>query len=587
MVYNYIQLNVTYLYGEIMLDFGLYGISVVVFFFHSFLSLYLCNALSDKMRVPKIFSYIICVLNGLTAYFFVKSNYSNPMIFYIICSVGYLVQYSILFSGRFLGRVGVAFGSLLHLFVLRAIIIASTSLYYGTSMRDIYFNTDLLPWINVFSFATQIITLVLFIKIIPLKTIKVIINNKEFFNSLLLFIILLVIFMAYSSNLFLMEFFSVSLTSQVIFAACVVILFFYIVVLHFIKIFNLGLYKEHIEELEQRIEKERSLAAAVLNFATVVMEVNCMNDKIQLLLINSIEMSTGRLPGLVEFFGTRLRLFAHEEDSDKILSISTESLIEDFENGITEREIEYRSQKMEPAAEHLGVKSSGDEYFWFRMRVNTRVDEEANAIIALITIGEIHDEKEEVLALQSMTETDELTGLYNKKAFAKKVDEYLLSGGKGALYMFDIDNFKGINDNMGHSVGDDVLREVSVKIPSVFREIDIVGRIGGDEFVAFLKGTVDKSTITGKAKKICADIKKTYTAENKVSIQISSSIGIALAPKDGHSFDSLFSLADLAMYGSKSKGKDTYTMYEAGLIEGFKPQEREAYMRLKATQQDE
>ncbi len=421
----------------------------------------------------------------------------------------------------------------------------------------------------------------------PLHIIKAFIANKEFFNNLLFFVTLLVVYMTYNSNIFLIDFYSVNLAVQVIVIALVASILFLIRIIHYIKLFNLGLYKEKIKELEKTIEKERSFAAAVLNFATVVMEVNCMKDKIELLLINSVEMNPHRLPGLVEFLGTRLILFAHEEDADKILKISPESLIEDFISGITEREIEYRSQKMEPAAEHLGVKSCGEEYYWFRMRLSTRVNEETDEIIALITIGEIHEEKEEVLALKTLTETDQMTGLYNKEAFITSVNEHLQAGGKGALFMFDIDNFKGINDNMGHAMGDEVLREVSGKISTLFRDNDIVGRIGGDEFVAFLKGTVNQNTIKNKAKKICSDIRKTYTAENKVSIDISSSIGIALAPKDGVDFESLFSFADLAMYASKSSGKNTFTLYDKNLVEGFKPQEREAYMRQRAEKHEE
>ncbi len=564
-----------------------YLISVVVFFVNTFISLYLYNALSETMRFHKVSLYIVCLINGLTAVFMLKSNYASPMIFYIVCSLGYIIEYTILFKGRLAGKVGVALGSLLHLFVIRAIVISVVSISQGISMYEIYNSSDILPWINLLSFAIQIITLILFIKIVPLPTVKIIINNNDFFYNLLLFVVLLAVYMTYQSNMFLIDYFSTNLAIQVIVIAIVALLLFYIIILHFIRLFELGLYKEKIEELEKRIEKERSFASAVLNYATVVMEINCMKDKIELLHINSIEMNPHRLPGLVEFLSTRLVLFSHGDDADKILKISPESLIDDFVSGITEREIEYRSQKMEPATEHLGVKSSGDEYFWFRMRINTRVNEETDEIIALITIGEIHDEKEEVLALKTMTETDQMTGLYNKKAFITNVNEYLHSGGKGALYMFDIDNFKGINDNMGHAMGDEVLRDVSKKISTLFRDNDLVGRIGGDEFIAFLKGTVNQTTIKDKAKKVCNDILKTYTAENKVSIDISSSIGISIAPRDGVDFESLFAVADLAMYASKSKGKNTFTIYDKELVEGFKPQEREAYMRFKAQKHEE
>ncbi len=294
-------------------------------------------------------------------------------------------------------------------------------------------------------------------------------------------------------------------------------------------------------------------------------------------------MPIGHLPSLTEFMKKQSQIYTHPDDADRLNEVNSLAIISEYVDGIEEKVYEYRSKRISPSSEKRGVVASSDEYLWYRMRINIRKDDENSNIIALLTIEEIHDEKEEVLALRNQADKDHLTGANNKLSFTSKVSQSLIECKQGTLYMFDLDNFKGINDNMGHSKGDEVLREVYEKISNLFRTNDIIGRIGGDEFVVYLEGSTDQKIIEEKAQKICNEITKTYTAENGIEITISCSVGIAHAPKDGSDFKSLFDAADVAMYSSKSKGKNTYTVYDNSLITGYAPQEREEYMRLRST----
>ncbi len=164
--------------------------------------------------------------------------------------------------------------------------------------------------------------------------------------------------------------------------------------------------------------------------------------------------------------------------------------------------------------------------------------------------------------LRKKAETDPLTGAYNKAAFAARVDKILRNNGQGALYMFDLDNFKGINDNMGHTLGDEVLREVYEKAVTIFRPTDMISRAGGDEFLVFLPGNMSEEIIEKKAIQICDALNKIYHGEDGISIEVSCSVGISVASRDGKDFETLFKLADEAMYRSKKTGKNTYTFHK-------------------------
>ncbi len=272
--------------------------------------------------------------------------------------------------------------------------------------------------------------------------------------------------------------------------------------------------------------------------------------------------------------------FVFPKDVEAFSEISSKNLIEWYKNGISEKIVEYRAEKIVFNNSDTADIESGENYLWHKMRIKISQENENEDVIAIITVDEFDEEKQNEILLKKKAETDQLTGAYNRLAFEEKVNEYLsATGAVGTLYMFDLDNFKGINDNMGHLAGDDVLREVYAEIMSIFRAGDIIARVGGDEFVVFLSGITKEEIISKKAEQMCERINKVYHAENGVDIEISSSIGIAFAPKHGTNFEALFEVADMAMYYSKSKGKNTYTVFESDALTGFKANERGEYTR--------
>ena len=158
--------------------------------------------------------------------------------------------------------------------------------------------------------------------------------------------------------------------------------------------------------------------------------------------------------------------------------------------------------------------------------------------------------------LEDKADTDLLTDLNNKMATERKIREYM-----GVLFVLDVDNFKKINDTMGHAFGDEVLRNLAVRLQSMFRATDIVGRTGGDEFMVFLKDIRDITMIEREGKKI-EQFFHQFEVGEYVKYSVTASVGAAVFPGDGNTFENLYKSADNALYVSKRHGKNQLTFYK-------------------------
>ena len=165
--------------------------------------------------------------------------------------------------------------------------------------------------------------------------------------------------------------------------------------------------------------------------------------------------------------------------------------------------------------------------------------------------------------LEDKADTDLLTDLNNKMATERKIREYMekYPDKQGVLFVLEVDNFKKINDTMGHAFGDEVLRSLSVRLQSMFRATDIVGRTGGDEFMVFLKDIREISMIEREGKKI-EQFFHQFEVGEYVKYSVTASVGAAVFPSDGKTFEDLYKSADNALYVSKRHGKNQLTFYK-------------------------
>jgi diguanylate cyclase (GGDEF)-like protein len=159
---------------------------------------------------------------------------------------------------------------------------------------------------------------------------------------------------------------------------------------------------------------------------------------------------------------------------------------------------------------------------------------------------------------------DALTDLPNRVLFREQLEkelERIRRGEQLAMLYIDIDEFKSVNDSLGHPVGDELLKAVASRLQGCIRETDFVARLGGDEFAIVQTGVRQPNDVMELVKRIYEAIRRPYECLGH-HVTTDASIGIALAPNDGTDLDQLLKSADLAMYGAKSDGRRTYRFFE-------------------------
>jgi diguanylate cyclase (GGDEF)-like protein/PAS domain S-box-containing protein len=198
--------------------------------------------------------------------------------------------------------------------------------------------------------------------------------------------------------------------------------------------------------------------------------------------------------------------------------------------------------------------------------VHTRLIHFNGDTAILGTVTDITQQKLTEKKLAHFASHDALTGLKNRRAFDDGLAVELARADRNerifAVFLLDLDNFKLINDQYGHEIGDSVLRHAAERLSSSLRKSDMIARIGGDEFILMLPDLNQAQEVLGLAEKILASFREPFTI-NEQDISITTSIGIAVYPLDGQDPNTLKRHADVAMYRVKASGKNDYQVYSS------------------------
>lgn len=267
--------------------------------------------------------------------------------------------------------------------------------------------------------------------------------------------------------------------------------------------------------------------------------------------------NSGALPRDVKSFSGTVNYIAshyvYDEDLPDYLSVfDREKLLGKFYSGQCEIQFEHRRTEADGAV------------YWVAAKIQLVPDPFTRDVKAFILINNIDTQKKRELELQSLIELDTLTGLLNRGTLVKRVSETLRLSGVGArhaLIMLDLDNFKLINDSLGHQYGDQVLKDVADSLKNVLRKNDLCGRLGGDEFVVFLTDIPPEPELEKKLEVLRGAAARGYAA----GLKITASLGLARCPQDGKSFSDLYRKADVALYEAKRLGRDRYVTYTPDL----------------------
>lgn len=189
--------------------------------------------------------------------------------------------------------------------------------------------------------------------------------------------------------------------------------------------------------------------------------------------------------------------------------------------------------------------------------------------------NEMNKQSAEFDEIRNMAKKDPLTKLWNRVYAEETINEYLQERRhRGAFLMLDMDNFKDINDTYGHIVGDEVLVEFAHTLEALTRQDDIVCRLGGDEFIVFLKDVSSRSSISEKVEQMIVTLEKRIVKPDGGG-HVTVSIGVVVAPGDGRSFSQLYENADKSLYYVKQNGKGSYHFYsEEGMVDCLKSKKK-------------
>lgn len=302
--------------------------------------------------------------------------------------------------------------------------------------------------------------------------------------------------------------------------------------------------KEKLQEI--RLKKGEQIRAAVLSDVAGFFEINLTKNEV---LIEGEHVK--RDYTYSEMLDRFVEIGVQEKDRERVRkTFAIENLLKMFQSGMCDSVIQYAR-----------INEAGAEY-WVECEIHLEQEIETEDIIALVVIRDINEVKQKETKLKAQAMQDPLTKIYNRSSGIEKIKKLLnqKNGGCGALLLIDIDDFKSVNDTMGHSIGDLVLTDVAHTITNHVYRKDVVCRLGGDEFLVFLVD-IPKETIGRNVTKLSEKLHLSYEKDG-VSKTISVSVGIAVAPEHGTDFQSLYEKADIALYKVKNSTKNDFRFYE-------------------------
>ncbi len=211
------------------------------------------------------------------------------------------------------------------------------------------------------------------------------------------------------------------------------------------------------------------------------------------------------------------------------------------------------------------IKRFDDDYTWYQANLTSLLGAEGYVTRIVGRMINIHDKKLKEMELLLRAEKDALTGIYNQGATEQLIHNAIEDGKENALsalMIIDLDNFKEANDLLGHANGDQLLEKTAEILKEMFKGGDVIGRIGGDEFLVYMRNMASISDADEMAGNIVKSVRYDLDFEGQ-PIRVTCSVGVAIYPYHGKNYEELFEKADRAVYTVKANGKDGYRVYHA------------------------
>jgi diguanylate cyclase (GGDEF)-like protein/PAS domain S-box-containing protein len=243
------------------------------------------------------------------------------------------------------------------------------------------------------------------------------------------------------------------------------------------------------------------------------------------------------------------------------------NLLQEVFHGIGQQ---WTEKTLEVELNTLGPADSGDDgtrLIPFEIKISADIWPNGADNLSIHCVGRnLTARRESERHIRQLAYYDSLTGLPNRQLFNDRIDQAIKRAQRDkhslGLLFLDLDNFKFINDTLGHSIGDQTLREVAGRLKTLIRKVDSIARMGGDEFTVILDPLHQPSDAGLVAHKLVQSFDKPFCADQHV-LHTGVSIGISIFPQDGETPEELVKNADLAMYRAKQRGAHNYQFYTA------------------------
>ncbi len=311
-----------------------------------------------------------------------------------------------------------------------------------------------------------------------------------------------------------------------------------------------------LKENELQIAGEMELRKVITSNAIMSYEINVTRDYIVEQNFDNMEENAVKQErqSYTKYLYETIQSTIYEEDRlSTLTNLSRENLFYVFFRGKRDLHLEYRKRIKE------------QEYIWVECIVHFLQEPESGDVKGLMVVKDINDRKGKELELKKKADMDFLTEVYNRATTEKLVTEIVSQNMEGndahAFLICDLDNFKTINDTLGHQVGDKVLVDSAEILKKHFRKTDIVGRLGGDEFIVLMQNINSFSAIKNTVGRLVTEFDRTY-GEGEKAVRTTISIGISLSPMQGSNFETLYQNADQALYRVKESGRNGFSIFE-------------------------
>ncbi|ONI45215.1 hypothetical protein AN641_04410 [Candidatus Epulonipiscioides gigas] len=514
-----------------------------LFILISFIGNVLFSILINKITLRKIkwkFIYLISLISaiiyGIISNFFPNSTTAT----YSILTLLYIIHIYVSFAGTIILKLSCAFIIMINFLSILNISKIIMILIPYNNINYIIQQPILLIYVRVISMIVCCIEVMAILKLIKPKYLHLISRKTHSINILFVLTAFLMTILITNSIFFIIEI-EAEVTKFLIQQFCFSLCAFGILYTSLFMIIGYEIMEDKKYFFNDNINQ--SYKAMVVENAMTTIEIDCTRA----IIINYSYKGYPQINYIKRHY-TDFMMFSisnniHPEDKKNVCEKTNINYMSQvYKKGINSYNYEYRIYEIEK-----------DDYVWHKAK--TSLTEYEYSLIAITVVTNIQKDKD----LTFKAECDGLTELYNKITTENIISFYIKQNKEGLMFMIDIDNFKAINDNLGHKIGDIVLKEIAVKLNEIFSDADVIGRIGGDEFIVYFKNYIPD--LNDRALNLCKQVTKTYSKDN-INITISASVGIASVTEVTLNFNDLYKLADVAMYYSKKHGKNTFTIYE-------------------------